>query len=200
MLHACALFGSFWLTRGCRGGRAEGKEEGNRGRRSSPDAGVLEEAERKERRREIGDVGHLQTLVFWRRQSGRKGGGKSGTSVISRRWCSGGGRAEGKEEGNRGRRSSPDAGVLEEAERKERRREIGDVGHLQTLVFWRRQSGRKGGGKSGTSVISRRWCSGSQFGKKIKGHDQQLVHCLGVDPEFKHRRRSDTDFTLLIGA
>ena len=39
----------------------------------------------------------------------------------------------------------------------------------------------------------------SQFGKKIKGHDQQLVHCLGVDPEFKHRRRSDTDFTLLIG-
>lgn len=43
------------------------------------------------------------------------------------------------------------------------------------------------------------FCFRSQFGKKIKGHDQQLVHCLGVNPEFKHRRRSDTDFTLLIG-
>ncbi|XP_072812024.1 uncharacterized protein [Vicugna pacos] len=40
---------------------------------------------------------------------------------------------------------------------------------------------------------------GSQFCKKIKGHDQQLVHCLGVEPEFKHRQKSDTDFPLLIG-
>ena len=35
--------------------------------------------------------------------------------------------------------------------------------------------------------------------KKIKGLDQQLIHCLGLDPECKHRRRADTDFTLLIG-
>ncbi|XP_047620330.1 uncharacterized protein LOC125118207 isoform X2 [Phacochoerus africanus] len=69
------------------------------------------------------------------RQSGRRGGeGKSGTSVMSRRWCSGvSGRVEGEEEkGSRGRRSCLGAGVLGcQAEWKERRRrEVGDVGHV----------------------------------------------------------------------
>ena len=53
----------------------------------------------------------------------------------------------------------------------------------------------KGGGeKSGMSVMSRRWCSGSQLDEKIEERDQQLVHCLGVDPEFKHRQKSGTCF------
>ena len=51
----------------------------------------------------------------------------------------------------------------------------------------------KGGGeKSGMPVMSRRWCSGSQLDEKIEERDQQLVHCLGVDPEFKHRQKSGT--------
>ena len=37
-----------------------------------------------------------------------------------------------------------------------------------------------------------------QFAKIIKAYHQQLMHCLGVDPECKHRRRANTDFTLLI--
>ena len=48
---------------------------------------------------------------------------------------------------------------------------------------------------------SRHWLhtsDGSQLDKKVRGRDQQLIHCLGVDPECKHRRRTDTDFTLLI--
>ncbi|MXQ99082.1 hypothetical protein E5288_WYG017460 [Bos mutus] len=40
----------------------------------------------------------------------------------------------------------------------------------------------------------------NQFGNKIKACDQQLVHYIGVDPESKHRRRADTDLTVLTGA
>ena len=39
----------------------------------------------------------------------------------------------------------------------------------------------------------------NQFGYKIKACDQQLVHYIGVDPESKHRRRADTDLTVLTG-
>ncbi len=91
ILHACASFGSFWLARGCRYTRV-----GTGGTLSRGCAGG-------------GVRGPPQPPVH------RHRGGPTlsdGRSVLSR--CRGG-RAGGKEEeGNRGRRSSPGAGVLGE--------------------------------------------------------------------------------------
>lgn len=41
--------------------------------------------------------------------------------------------------------------------------------------------------------------SRSRLAKIIKECDEQLVRCLGVEPALRHRRRTDTDSTLLVG-